>query len=65
MPTYRVYMLRNNRLASWVDIDAPDDLAAIASCQEHRGDHHLELWFDRRKITSFPAEVPELASATG
>jgi hypothetical protein len=61
MPTYRVYMLRNNRLTSWVDVDAADDLAAIDACKAYQGDHDLELWYDRRKITSFPAEVSELA----
>jgi hypothetical protein len=54
VPTYRVYRLKNNRLASWEDIEAPHDVSAIEEVQRFRGEHHVEIWADRRKLTSFP-----------
>ena len=60
MPSYRVYLMRNNRLLSWEDIEAPHDVAAIEDAQRFRGEHHVEIWADRRKLTSFPpAEAEE------
>jgi hypothetical protein len=61
MPTYRVYLLRNSRLKRWEDIQAPHDLAAIDMAREFQGEHHVELWFDQRKITTF--EVKESAGS--
>jgi hypothetical protein len=55
MPTYRVYLLKNNRLTRWEDIQAPHDLAAIDTAREFQGEHHVELWFGQRKITTFEA----------
>jgi hypothetical protein len=40
----------------WEDIQAPHDLAAIELAREYQGEHHVELWFDQRKITTFEAE---------
>jgi hypothetical protein len=59
MPTYRVYLLKNNRLKRSEDIQAPHDLAAIDMAREFQGEHHVELWFEQRKITTF--EVKERA----
>jgi hypothetical protein len=60
VPIYRVYLLKNNRLDRWEDIEMPHDLAAIESASGFRGEHHVELWFDRRKITTFAAEAPDI-----
>jgi hypothetical protein len=59
MPTYRVYLLKNNRLERWEDIEAPHDLAAIETARKFAGEHQVELWFDRRKITTFSAQCQE------
>jgi hypothetical protein len=63
VPSYRIYLVKNNRLAGWEDIEAPHDLAAIEVAGSYRGDHHVELWFDRRKITTFDALQPRLEGA--
>jgi hypothetical protein len=54
MASYRIYLMKNNRLLSWEDIEAPHDIAAIEEAQRFRGEHHVEVWADRRKLTSFP-----------
>jgi hypothetical protein len=58
MLTYRVYLLKNNRLDRWEDVEAPHDLAAIEAARKFAGEHQVELWFERRKITTFPAQNP-------
>ncbi len=59
MPIYRVYLLQNNRLGRWEDLEAPDDLAAVEAARSFIGDHHVELWFEHRKITTFVTEEVE------
>jgi hypothetical protein len=58
--SYRLYFLANNRLQRWQDIEAEHDLAAIEAASQLAGEHSVELWFDKRKITSFEAvqDVP-------
>ena len=60
MLSYRLYFLSNNRLQRWQDIEAEHDLAAIEAASQLAGKHSVELWFDKRKITTFEAveDVP-------
>jgi hypothetical protein len=56
VPIYRLYFLKNNCLDQWRDIEAPHDLAAIEVARVCQGEHSVELWFERRKITTFQPE---------
>jgi hypothetical protein len=56
VPIYRLYFLKNNRLDQWRDVEAPHDLAAIEVARVCQGEHSVELWFERRKITTFQSE---------
>lgn len=53
MLSYRLYFLRNNRLLRWQEIEAEHDLAAIETARRFAGEDSVELWFDKRKITTF------------
>jgi hypothetical protein len=60
--SYRLYFLSNNRLQRWQDIEAEHDLAAIEAASQLAGEQSVELWFDKRKITTFEAGQDVLGS---
>jgi hypothetical protein len=60
--SYRLYFLSNNRLQRWQDIEAEHDLAAIEAASQLAGEHSVELWFGKRKITTFEAGQDVLGS---
>jgi hypothetical protein len=62
VPIYRLYVLSCNRLTRWEDIEAEHDVAAIELARRSAGEHAVELWCEKRKITTFE-QRPELARA--
>ncbi len=58
MPIYGLYFVKNNRLEQWRDVLASHDLAAIEVAQACQGEHSVELWYERRKITTFAPDEP-------
>jgi hypothetical protein len=48
-----MYFLSRNRLMRWEDIEAEHDVAAIELARHSSGEHAVELWCEKRKITTF------------
>jgi hypothetical protein len=55
-----MYLLSRNRLIRWNDIEAEHDVAAIELARQSSGEHAVELWCEKRKITTFE-QRPEAA----
>jgi hypothetical protein len=56
MPDYRLYFRdAKGRINRRVDLDFPDDTAAIAEAQDVQSPHGTELWSGARKIRDFPS----------
>ena len=59
MAYYRLYFMdpRSGHIAAFESIEAPDDEAAIATADAHRGWQVLELWCEARKVRRFEAKA--------
>ena len=52
MAHYRAYLIaRDDRIQKAVDLDCPDDEAAIEAAKQLVDGHDVELWQQNRKIT--------------
>ena len=63
MPHYRVYHLdpHSGHINHAEDLDAADDVAALADARQRQCDYPLELWQGARKVSRVDA-LPELAA---
>lgn len=55
---YRLYFLGiDDRISKAVELDCPDDQAAVAAVAEHADGRAMELWQLGRKVRMFPASA--------
>jgi hypothetical protein len=56
MAHYRLYFLgADDRVSRGIDLDCPDDDAAIEVVGQHKHEHAMELWSGVRKVRYFPS----------
>jgi hypothetical protein len=57
MPEYRAYLIgSDDRIVERIDVDLPDDAAAIAAALRLVDGHDVELWQGTRKIAELKQE---------
>lgn len=63
MPTYYLYFLgANRRIQAREDLEAADDVSAIALADRRRDGRSLELWLGSRRVWTYDSAVPPAAS---
>jgi hypothetical protein len=61
MLNYRLYTLReaDGPFVDFEDLTALDDVEAVRIVKPATGTRPMELWCGKRKVKSFPVEIPE------
>ena len=58
MAYYRLYLMDglSGHVASFIEIEAESDSAAVGKAEKHRGNVAMELWCGRKKVKRWGAD---------